>query len=432
MTSLRWKDIGLGLLLLCSGVASIAGAANLRNVPFWLVLTFGLNCFVFAIGYGRNLFRAPQWRSFRSFQSFALLVTSIMCVVLVGEVFLLLAERGVFKPGQPEKDTQIVAPQLSHSPLSPKTALPLTEEAIQVLSQRRGVFTLPKEWERRKVEVPGAKSAYTWHGVLHVMDEHGFRRTTPFPPKKPGIFRMMVVGDSLTYGEGIGEQFTYPSLLQKVLEQEFRIEVVNLGVKEFQSTDILGVVNRFFPQLHPDLVIYGVCLNDFLPSGGREYVKGAKFPLPHKVKKFMIKRTRFGRFIDKAYDSAMRAVGLRLDFFDDILQDFEGYQVRFGKDVLAMNHLVVQHSIPPIVSMVLDQYPEFQGRGYRIAKVAERLLYEAGMDVIETEDYYRQYDKRNFGVSPWEGHPNEEANAIFASMMISTLRTHEALQPYRK
>ena len=55
----------------------------------------------------------------------------------------------------------------------------------------------------------------------------------------------------------------------------------------------------------------------------------------------------------------------------------------------------------------------------------------AGIRVVATEDYYRRYDSRTMKVSDWEGHPNEVANQIFASMLENQLRNRPELEPYR-
>ena len=124
--------------------------------------------------------------------------------------------------------------------------------------------------------------------------------------------------------------------------------------------------------------------------------------------------------------------GLRADFFDDILQDFAGYQRRFARDVAEMNRFVTARGLPSVVAMVLDQFVYHGGRGYQITQVAERLMQQAGMDVIATEEYYRRFDRQEFSVSRWEGHANEVGHALFASMIARRLESHEALQAFRK
>jgi lysophospholipase L1-like esterase len=93
---------------------------------------------------------------------------------------------------------------------------------------------------------------------LHARDENRFRRTTPFPEKNADTFRVIVVGDSLTFGMGIDKRWTYPAVLERRLCREFNIEILNLGISGWNSEDVLGVIETWVPKLNPDLVIYGV------------------------------------------------------------------------------------------------------------------------------------------------------------------------------
>ena len=312
-------------------------------------------------------------------------------------------------------------------------AVKLPAEVVAHAAWRKSLLSLPSEYQRHNVVVQGANRAYNWHGVVHVHDENGMRRSSPFQEKRADIFRVMVVGDSLTYGDGVDEKWTYPSVLQRLLAPDYRVEFLNLGVDGYQSEDVLRTIRQFTPKLKPNLIIYGVCLNDFLPSGVEQY--GADqyaFPLPIAMKKLLTERTRVGKFLDKSYDALLIRVGAHADFVDDILRDFGNYQKRFMRDVSNMNKFALANGIPPLVSMVLDQSPQFGGRGHKIAKIAEKYLKAARIDVIDTEPYYRQYDGEELHVSRWEGHPNEQAHAIFAEMFKHRLLERGYLAPYRR
>jgi hypothetical protein len=121
---------------------------------------------------------------------------------------------------------------------------------------------------------------------------------------------------------------------------------------------------------------------------------------------------------------------LRKDFYDDILADFAGYQRRFASDVTQMNEVVRAANLPPLVAIVVDQLPVYQGRGYQIAKIAEDDFAKAGAEAISTESFYRTYSGRDFSVSRWEGHPNEEANWLWAEMIADALRHRPDLGPF--
>jgi hypothetical protein len=201
-----------------------------------------------------------------------------------------------------------------------------------------------------------------------------------------------------------------------------------------QSEDVLGSIRRYVPELKPDLIIYGVCHNDFLPSGvGLQTAEHAyAFPLRNSLKQALMKQSRVIKLTSDAYNNALLRLGLRADFYDQVLSNFKDYQGRFARDVKQMNDEVVGQGIPPIVTIVLDQFPSLGSRGQRITEVAERAMQSAGMHVIPTDKYYQHFAGANFSVSRWEGHPNEIANAIWAAMIANDLEGRPELARFRK
>jgi hypothetical protein len=200
-----------------------------------------------------------------------------------------------------------------------------------------------------------------------------------------------------------------------------------------QSDGILRIVRKYTPTLQPDLIIYGVCLNDFLPPHVADYQNNMayRFPLPEAFKEILSERTHLGRLISDAYNSVLMRWGLRNDFFNDILKDFDNYRTRFARDVKDMNQFALDRGLPPIVAMVLNQFPELHSKGYQLTMAAEKHLTDAGMTVIPTEEFYKKYDKQPMVVSPWEGHPNAKAHKIFADFFVAHFQSWKGLQRYR-
>jgi hypothetical protein len=189
---------------------------------------------------------------------------------------------------------------------------------------------------------------------------------------------------------------------------------------------VLHVIEQLAPVLDPDLILYGFCLNDFLPTGVGQYNHNWSVPLPMWFKNLTMERTRIGRFLDDVYRQLLIRLGVSMDFFDDILKDFGNYQERFAADTVNMEKFATAHDLPSVVAIVLDQYPATGGRGHRIAEMAESLMRKAGFDVVSTDTDHSLY------VSRWEGHPNEEANAIFATMIANHLYDRADIEKHRR
>jgi len=156
------------------------------------------------------------------------------------------------------------------------------------------------------------------------------------------------------------------------------------------------------------------------------------FPLPAGVKAFLIAHTYAGAYLNGIYDGTLRRLHLRSDYVDDILKGFGGYQTRFRRDLANMNKYLLAQGLPPLVAMVLDQYPAYGGPAYKIAKIAEKAVVDAGAKLLPTEDYYMRYNGQGMNVSRWEGHPNEIANIIWANMITKELENRKDLDIFKR
>ncbi len=422
------------------GGAALFWLAGLRTegASFWLCLGAAATLLCWAVARAlraRALIAGRRRGSPRWATNASLAIVSSCAALVAGELFLEFRERRAVEP-------QAATPVAEAGEESRAADLALALESFgvaldrQILNRavlRQRLMTLPSWMEYRLIEVPGATWAVRWHGVPQVYDRHNMRRTKPLPGRTAGRFRIVVLGDSLTYGAGIAEGATYPRRLEELLRSSYRPEVLNLGIGGYNSEDILRVAQQFLPVLQPDLIVYGVCHNDFLPSytGQSSSNDAYAIPLPDAMKSFFTHRSRVVRALGKAYDKIFLALGLRLDFFDEILLGLTDYRVRFASDVEQLNALATVQGLPPVVALVLDQYPAIGSRGHRIAQLAEQLLAAGGLDVVDTSGYYLQFDGTRFHVSPFEGHPNEVANAIWATMLARHLLNRGYLEDAR-
>jgi hypothetical protein len=104
-------------------------------------------------------------------------------------------------------------------------------------------------------------------GVPVRINSLGFRDRREYSlDKPPGTFRIIVLGDSLTFGHGTLDDTTYPYLLEQQLRQwrpDVNWEVWNLGVPGYNTGQELAYLDEIGPRADPDLVIVGFFPNDF-------------------------------------------------------------------------------------------------------------------------------------------------------------------------
>ena len=308
----------------------------------------------------------------------------------------------------------------------------ITLDALSMTKSNREV-QMPDELKMRNVNIPGSIKSFYWHKKLHVHNADRFRTTGTYT-MEPNAFRILVLGDSVTYGYGVAETDTYPALLEKELTRFTNVKVYNLGRTGYHSADILKVARNWVPVLRPHLTIYGVCLNDFLHAGTKNYSSNMKYqiPIPRKIKLSLIEKTRTGAILARGYDQLLLRLKLRNDFYDDILSNFRGYQSRFRKDLAAMNEFVKQQTGSSIILIVVDATPD-NSRARRITVAAEDAAGKAGMRIVPLKQFYEKYSngKVSLLVSRWEKHPNEIAHKSFAEMILPVIKNDPAFVNYK-
>jgi lysophospholipase L1-like esterase len=95
----------------------------------------------------------------------------------------------------------------------------------------------------------------------------GLRHPKEINPQKTGnTFRIICLGDSVTFGQDVDDQYTYSSQLEQILAQSFRnrfnIEVINAGVPGYSSRQGLIYSSSALSRLNPDLLVLEFGLND--------------------------------------------------------------------------------------------------------------------------------------------------------------------------
>ncbi len=98
----------------------------------------------------------------------------------------------------------------------------------------------------------------------------GLRGSERSISKPVGVFRIVCVGGSTTFGAGIlGDENTYPARLEALLSAarpDLAIEVLNAGVPGYTTAENIIYLSLRLLDLQPDLVVFYEGYNDFKPN----------------------------------------------------------------------------------------------------------------------------------------------------------------------
>jgi lysophospholipase L1-like esterase len=107
--------------------------------------------------------------------------------------------------------------------------------------------------------LPGKATTWSVH-----TNNYGFRTPHFDAAKRAGVFRIICLGDSSTFGMNVDGADAYPQVLQRLLDERApgHFEVLNLGVPGYSSRQGLELLRQQALTYQPDLVIFAFGTND--------------------------------------------------------------------------------------------------------------------------------------------------------------------------
>jgi lysophospholipase L1-like esterase len=93
----------------------------------------------------------------------------------------------------------------------------------------------------------------------------GLRGAETTETPRAGVHRILVLGDSVVYGDTLDEAQTFPVLLQRELGGGPAYEVLNAGTPGYNTAAEEAFLRAFGLPLAPHTIVLGVSLNDFAP-----------------------------------------------------------------------------------------------------------------------------------------------------------------------
>ena len=286
--------------------------------------------------------------------------------------------------------------------------------------------------------LPGPASSYRFPAVDPQRSwlAPGVRRGDGYPvawPKQPGVFRVVTVGDSYTWGDGVYPEDTYGARVVGRLAHRMssELEWLSWSRKGWNTFQELWWFRRELDLLDPDLAILGFCLNDAEPFDA-EALAEIQAPLgrlltsrPETEPGGLLVLQRLWTGIGNLADRRR----LRR-YYHSLYESGPGWP-ESQKALRAFSKLTRERSIPfllvifPIFDSQLDPRYPYRDLHDTVRRAAE----EAGIRVLDLLPYYDGVDARRLAVRPFtDPHPNELAHRIAADVIVDYLVEEGMLQ----
>ena len=258
----------------------------------------------------------------------------------------------------------------------------------------------------------------------------------PPPRLQPGVRRVVAVGDSLTWGLGVGLQAAWPARLDALLPGA---EVFNLGMCGYDAEQGVSLITHHLESWTPDLVIWATYVNDVDPTylmfGAHDehpVFVGTSIPtparlLPEWLSLLLVRHSAMFRSVQAAKLARVLAGGHTPQtpdaWYPEQLAKLLEWSARTSTPVLVLALPDHTQARPDQCTAIMSEKDcADQARDY--AEIAAHVS-RSGLPWVDGQLIYANTGKPHFmGIDGHDaGHPSPEGHQAIADGMVFTVQT---------
>ncbi len=255
-------------------------------------------------------------------------------------------------------------------------------------------------------------------GVPVKINSSGLRDRDFSLAKPKDTYRILVLGDSITFGWGVAQEKTFAKVLERMLNEgplpgwPRHFEVINTGVGNYNTAQEVAYFKERGRLYQPDMVIVAFFINDAEPT-------------PREERNWLARQSCLYVFMASFWDGILREMGWRPTYsnyyrglYADGKPGWMACQHAFGELIAAceQEHIDLRVAIVPELHH-LDSSYEFP----QVHAAIRGLAKDGASAVIDLLDGLSGQDPPSLWVSPGDPHPNARAHNIIAAQLYDAL-----------
>ncbi len=259
--------------------------------------------------------------------------------------------------------------------------------------------------------------------IQPTLNTKGYRDAEHTVSKPSDRVRILILGDSMTFGWGIADKEIYPKLLADLAGPD--VEVISLAQNGWSTADELAALKREGLNYQPDLVVVGAVTNDPAPpttepSGQQpEWVLFKQIPLNLQFLNFMdYYLNRVGDILHLKYTYA--------EWEEDIFDPRKQYRSQWEHAVEKLHDLLEKERIPSYVFILISPVQPESDVQMRKYNALYEVFSKAGFRTTNLHPaYVKEFgDKaeKSLWALPDDSHPGAAINKFFAEEMWKVLK----------
>lgn len=266
--------------------------------------------------------------------------------------------------------------------------------------------------------IPG-KSAKLM-GVPVKINSHGFRDNEYSIKKDDGVFRIFLLGDSLTFGWGVSKEDRFSEHLERILSQiqaergsSTLVQVINSGIGNFNTQQEVALFEVEGKKWQPDLVILNYFINDAEETA---VVRSPKLISYSYLAMWLWGRVDILRRLsggDKNYS----------DYYRDLYADGRPGWMAVERSLQRLEKMAKADGFQLVVALLPDLHTVWPDYAFKdVHEKVKKLAHNSGIDkVFDVAPSFEGEDPSGLWVSADDAHPNERAQEIIARALAKYL-----------
>ncbi len=238
----------------------------------------------------------------------------------------------------------------------------------------------------------------------------------------PHHVRILVLGDSLTFGQGVADDEVYPRLLQCLTGPD--VEIISLAKNGWGTADQLAALRRDGLAYSPDIVMVGVVTNDPSPPLTEDIGQSP----PWNVFQRLSRNVMLFKLLDARINLFADSMGWKYSYRDwehDIYDTGKRYRVQWEKAVIDLSQDLHSRGILAYAFILVGPTQTTESDAWKF-KILDHVFSTAG---FKTLNLLEPYTVKFRGVAPTslyalpdDSHPGREVQQFFADEIWKTLR----------
>ncbi|MCA6111268.1 SGNH/GDSL hydrolase family protein [Bradyrhizobium cenepequi] len=260
--------------------------------------------------------------------------------------------------------------------------------------------------------IPGKNGVYM--GVPITINSAGWRDREHSVQKENGAIRIMMLGDSLTFGWGARPEDVTSFRLERLLNaKENRFEVINTGIGNANTAMEATYFMKKAYVYKPEIVVLNYFVNDAEPT-------------PRRTKNFFLEHFYSAVFIAGRFDVLMRTFFGKADwqqYYRDLYQENQpGWLVAQSSLKELANYCKARN-----IKLIVVNYPELHELSpyplQDITSVVASKVKALGIPFLDLLPSVENQAPKSLWVTKTDSHPNGKAAGLYADAIMKVLVT---------